>query len=70
MTELPTADPMVGAANARKQRSAPGNPPGEPSDAPSVLEIAESRERFAAPATTSEIADWVNEGGAGGEVRR
>ena len=38
--------------------------------APSVLELAESREQFATPQATLQIAEWVNEGGAGGEVRR
>ena len=38
--------------------------------APSVLELAEARESFATPEAISEIAAWVNEGGAGGEVKR
>ena len=36
----------------------------------SVLELAEAREKFATPEAISEIAAWVNEGGAGGEVKR
>ena len=38
--------------------------------APSSLELAEASEHFATPSATKEIAAWVNEGGAGGEVRR
>jgi hypothetical protein len=38
--------------------------------APSVLDVAEDREHFAPQEATREIASWVNEGGAGGEVRR
>jgi hypothetical protein len=37
---------------------------------PSVLDVAENREQFAPPEATRDIAAWVNEGGAGGEVRR
>ena len=35
-----------------------------------VLELAEDREHKAAPEATRQIAAWVNEGGAGGEVKR
>jgi hypothetical protein len=61
MTKLPTDSPTVDAATAKTKA---------PSAEPSVLEVAEAREPFAPPVTTEEIADWVNEGGAGGEVRR
>jgi hypothetical protein len=35
-----------------------------------VLELAEDREHEAPPEATRQIAAWVNEGGAGGEVKR
>jgi hypothetical protein len=35
-----------------------------------VLELAETREHFGTPEAARQIAAWVNEGGAGGEVRR
>ncbi|MCW2276146.1 hypothetical protein M2321_003750 [Rhodoblastus acidophilus] len=38
--------------------------------APSVLEVAEAREQVATAEATRQISAWVNEGGAGGEVRR
>jgi hypothetical protein len=36
----------------------------------SVFELAEGREREAPPEAIRQIAGWVNEGGAGGEVKR
>jgi hypothetical protein len=57
MTHLPTADRTIDAA-------------GSGTNEPSVLELAENREEFAPPEATREIAAWVNEGGAGGEVRK
>jgi hypothetical protein len=54
ISQLQPADPTAVAASA----------------APSVLEVAEAREHFAAPETVEDIAAWVNEGGAGGEVKR
>jgi hypothetical protein len=43
---------------------------GQTTGAPRVLALAEARERFETPEATKEIAAWVNEGGAGGEVSR
>jgi hypothetical protein len=57
MTRLRKIDPAADVATSTAR-------------APSILELAESREQFATPAKTKEIAAWVNEGGAGGEVRR
>jgi hypothetical protein len=57
MTNLPTAERKVDVAASSTNE-------------PSVLELAENREQFAPPQATKEIADWVNEGGAGGEVKR
>jgi hypothetical protein len=36
----------------------------------SALQTAEDREHAAPPKTAGAIAAWVNEGGAGGEVKR
>ena len=61
MTDLPTADLMIGAEGCGMD---------EPPRQPRVLDQAEDREQFAPPEVTRDIAAWVNEGGAGGEVRK
>jgi hypothetical protein len=38
--------------------------------AESALQLSMDREAIAPPEATCEIAAWVNEGGAGGEVKR
>ena len=57
MTHLSAADRTMDAAGAR-------------TDEPCVLELADNREQSAPAETIFEIAAWVNEGGAAGEVRR
>ncbi|MBB4198257.1 hypothetical protein CCR94_17345 [Rhodoblastus sphagnicola] len=57
MNHRQTRDPTAGDAPSTTRAS-------------SVLELAETREHFAPPEATRQIASWVNEGGAGGEVRR
>ena len=43
---------------------------GDASGVAPVRRLAEAREGAAPPVETGEIAAWVNEGGAGGEVNR
>jgi len=60
MTLRRTTDPMADDASATTRAA----------NTSSVLELAAAREIFATPEASGDIAAWVNEGGAGGEVRR
>jgi hypothetical protein len=53
-----------------RPRGAKSSTPVDASGPIGALTLAEDREKAAPPQASAQIAAWVNEGGAGGEVKR